>query len=184
MRARAFARRVGSGFRCIVGGGGGKKRMLGRRRTRQSIGGYDKEGKSLSNGVALATQCLSGRHTFETRTPVSLSPFLSLFLSHSHSFSLNSSSLFLPLPSCTTLSLSLSRRPWYRPDARSSVFLAPSFLVLSLCAHLQDDVEARRPCPAPSRRAWSGTNRSAASGNDGAPIGTRRRRIDADERRF
>jgi len=158
--------------------------MLGRRRVRQNIGEHDKEGKSLSNGVALATQCLSGRHTFETRTREFLFPSLSLSLS----LSLSPSNLFLSLspspflyppsvylsPSC----LCLPGRP------RSSVFLAPSFLVLSLYAHLQDDVEAHRPCPAPSRRLWSGTNRSAASGNDGAPIGMRRRRIDADERRF
>lgn len=146
---------------------------------------------------ACATQCLSGRHTFETRTRVSISPppsiYLSLFLFSFYlflSFSRSLSLLAKTSPSRSlSLSLSLSHSPALsilaeRPGARSSVFLAPSFLVLSLCAHLQDDVEARRPCPAPLYPGMRGTNRSAASGNEGAPIGIRRRRIDADERRF
>lgn len=83
----------------------------------------------------------------------SLLPPLSLTLSFSFylflSFSRSLSLLATTSPSRSlSLSLSLSILA-ERPDARSSVFLAPSFLVLSLCAHLQDDVEARRPCPAP-----------------------------------
>lgn len=102
----AFASRVGSGCRCVVGGGGGKKRMLGRRRERRRIGLLDKEGKRLSrrNGVALATQCLSGRHTFETRTRVSISPLTLLSLSF----------FFLPLPLFLSLPL-----PPYQPQRPS-----------------------------------------------------------------
>lgn len=175
--------------------------MLGRRRARRRVGWLDKEGKRLSrrNGVALvrlsvfpdATRSRHAREFPSLLPPLSI--YLSLFLFSFYlflSFSRSLSLLAKTSPSRSlSLSLSLSHSPALsilaeRPGARSSVFLAPSFLVLSLCAHLQDDVEARRPCPAPLYPGMRGTNRSAASGNEGAPIGIRRRRIDADERRF
>jgi len=83
---------------------------VGWRRARRSAGELDKEGRRVSHGETawrLATQCLSGRHTFGIRTRVSLSFFLSgLFLS----FAL---SLRRPFSLCLLLSISLLPHYYY-----------------------------------------------------------------------
>lgn len=98
----AFASRVGSGCRSVVGGGGGKKRMLGRRRARRRVGWLDKEGKRLSrrNGVALVRLSVfpDATRSRHAREFPSLLPPLSI--SHSFFFLSTSSSLSLaPSPS-------------------------------------------------------------------------------------
>lgn len=140
-----------------------------------------KESLQRRNGVALASRDSSvfpdatrSRHAREFP-----SPFLSL------SFSLAFSSLS---PSPPSLSL-LVRDPLalsLRLLVRTSVPLYLPRYVFPRAVSPRSPPGRRRStsCPASSRRARSGTNRSAASGNDDAPIGTRRRRIDADERRF
>jgi len=79
-------------------------------------------------GVALATQCLSGRHTFETRTRVSLSFSFSLSLFFSNLFLSLSPSPFLYHP--LSLSFSLRLCLLERPVAPSSS-LRPSSCCLS-----------------------------------------------------
>lgn len=162
--------------------------MSGRWKARRSIGGYDKEERSLSSGetawrLRVATP-VSFRtpHVRDTHASFPL-PF-SLFLSFS--------SLFLPLSLSLRPSPSLSllvRDPLalsLRLLVRTSVPLYLPRYVFPRAVSPRSPPGRRRStsCPASSRRARSGTNRSAASGNDDAPIGTRRRRIDADERRF
>lgn len=107
----------------------------------------------------------------------------------SFSFSLTFSSLSLPPPPPLSLSLLLVRDPLAlsrRLLVRTSVPLYLPRYVFPRAVSPRSPPGRRRSasCPASSRRARSGTNRSAASGNDDAPIGARRRRIDADERRF
>lgn len=110
-------------------------------------------------------------------------PFL-FFSPVSSSLSLSPSTVLspslLPLPLSLSVCLSSARALGHSPSSS----LRPSSYYLSAITSRTTSRHVVWTCPAPSCRAWSGTNRSAASGNDGAPIGTRRRRIDADEWRF
>lgn len=102
-----------------------------------------KEPLQRRNGVALASRDSSvfpdatrSRHAREFP-----SPFLSLSLASSSLSPSPPLSLSLPSRTRSSRSLFATSRPFL------SIFLVTSFLVLSLRAHLQDDVEARRALP-------------------------------------